>query len=240
MRFDYIGAIEEDPGKMQENTCDPSGRKSACRRHAAGEDPAKRKQILEGAMKEFLEKGFDAASMNDICRAAKVSKGTIYVYFSDKMDLFEALVAEEREKMFAGIDAILESDLPLREKLARFGHRLLETLCSDRVIRSQRIVAAIADRMPEVGERFYDAGAMRTHAALRAVLLREAAAGRIHVPDPELASFQFIELVAAGIWRARLFGKRPSPPGQDEIERLVQAAVEMFLGFYGRDGQPDD
>ena len=64
------------------------------RRHAAGADPAKRAQILEGAAQAFLEKGFDAASMEDVRRAAGVSKGTIYVYFADKAELFEALVAD--------------------------------------------------------------------------------------------------------------------------------------------------
>ncbi|MBN2906203.1 MAG: TetR/AcrR family transcriptional regulator [Rhodobacteraceae bacterium] len=209
----------------------PSGAK--IRRHAAGQDPAKREQILKGAMKEFLDKGFDAASMNEICRAAGVSKGTIYVYFTDKVDLFEALIADEREQMFQGIEALLEEDRPLREKLILFGHRLAEILCSHRVIRSQRIIAGIVDRMPEVGARFYDAGALRTQAALVPLFQREAAAGRIAVPDPGLAGFQFAELVTAGLWRARLFGKRRSPPARAEIETTVQAAVEMFLRAYG-------
>ena len=54
----------------------------ACRpsRIAAGQDPAKRKQILDGARRVFSQMGFDAASMNDITREAGVSKGTIYVW----------------------------------------------------------------------------------------------------------------------------------------------------------------
>ncbi|SIS59873.1 TetR/AcrR family transcriptional regulator [Phaeovulum vinaykumarii] len=203
------------------------------RRHAAGEDPAKREQILQGAMKEFLEKGFDAASMNEICRAAGVSKGTLYVYFADKADLFEALISDQREQMFQGIAAALESDLPLREKLVQFGRRLVEVLCSHRVIRAQRIVAATVDRMPEVGTRFYEGGALRSHAALLNLLRREAAAGRIDAPDLSLAAFQLMELVGAGLWRARLFGKRTLPPDPSEIGRAVESGVAMFLATYG-------
>ena len=44
--------------------------------------------------------GFDAASMNDITREAGVSKGTIYVYFANKEELFEALIEEERRAIF--------------------------------------------------------------------------------------------------------------------------------------------
>ena len=46
-------------------------------RPAAGEDPVKREQILDGALCVFMQMGFDAASMNDITREAGVSKGTL-------------------------------------------------------------------------------------------------------------------------------------------------------------------
>jgi AcrR family transcriptional regulator len=59
---------------------------------AAAEDGAKRRQIVEGARQIFLARGFDAASMSDIARAAGVSKGTLYVYFENKEQLFQAIV----------------------------------------------------------------------------------------------------------------------------------------------------
>jgi len=56
------------------------------------EDSSKRRQILDGARKVFMDLGFDGASMNEIARSAGVSKGTLYVYFADKNRLFEAIV----------------------------------------------------------------------------------------------------------------------------------------------------
>src|SRR3954468_21580601 len=46
------------------------------------EDSSKRRQILDGARKVFMDLGFDGASMGEIARAAGVSKGTLYVYFA--------------------------------------------------------------------------------------------------------------------------------------------------------------
>src|SRR5678816_2117201 len=60
------------------------------------EESSKRRQILDGARKVFLELGFDGASMGEIARAAAVSKGTLYVYFPDKAGLFAAIVEEEK------------------------------------------------------------------------------------------------------------------------------------------------
>ena len=68
-------------------------------------DSAKRRQIIAGARALFLAQGFDGASMDAIARKAGVSKGTLYVYFESKEQLFEAIVEDERgaqaEQIFA-------------------------------------------------------------------------------------------------------------------------------------------
>src|ERR1044072_134597 len=76
-------------------------------RFAAGEDPGKRTQIVDGARRVFLKLGFDAASMNDVTREAGVSKGTLYVYFANKEELFHAMVEAERTRFVATVRAAL-------------------------------------------------------------------------------------------------------------------------------------
>src|SRR5215203_1413969 len=73
------------------------------------EDSSKRRQILDGARKVFMDLGFDGASMNEIARAAGVSKGALYVYFADKSRLFEAIVEDEaleKGKIAYNLDAL--------------------------------------------------------------------------------------------------------------------------------------
>ncbi|SFH96829.1 TetR/AcrR family transcriptional regulator [Albimonas pacifica] len=212
----------------------PPADAAPARRHAAGADPAKRAQILEGAARAFLEKGFDAASMEDVRRAAGVSKGTIYVYFADKVELFEALVADKRDRMFADVISLLEEDLPLRAKLTRFGEALSRVLCSEDVIRAQRIVIGAVARMPGMGERFYRVGPSRMHDRLAALFEAEVAAGRLAVPDARMAAVQFIELVSAGVWRRRLFCGPHAGVEEAEIVRTVASAVELLLRAWGR------
>ncbi len=90
-----------------------------------GQDPVKRSQIIEGARRVFIDKGFEAASMNDITRAAGVSKGTIYVYFANKEELFEALIEEERGAIFDDLYDGARAGGDLRETLIRFGVALV-------------------------------------------------------------------------------------------------------------------
>ena len=225
--------IRAGAGVESEDGAEPGA--APARRHAAGADPAKRAQILEGAAQAFLEKGFDAASMEDVRRAAGVSKGTIYVYFADKAELFEALVADKRDRMFAGVVALLDAPAPLPETLTRFGEALCRALCSEDVIRAQRIVIGAVARMPQMGERFYRVGPSRLHDRLAARFEREVAAGRLAVPDPHLAAVQFIELVSAGLWRRRLFCGEHAPLDDADVARTVAAAVELMMRAWGRE-----
>src|SRR5580692_9836301 len=87
----------------------------------ADEDGAKRRQIIEGARRVFLAQGFDAASMGEIARAAGVSKGTLYVYFDHKEQLFEAIVHEQCQVQAEGLFNLDASDPGVERVLTRLG-----------------------------------------------------------------------------------------------------------------------
>ena len=124
--------------------------------HPLGEeDNSKRRQILDGARKVFMNLGFDGASMNEIARSAGVSKGTLYVYFTDKSRLFEAMVEEEaleKSKIAYNLDPARDVETTLRE----FGRNYVGGMCRPGGGSSIRTVMAIAERMPDVGRRFYE------------------------------------------------------------------------------------
>lgn len=204
-------------------------------RPAAGQDPAKRSQIIDGARRVFIEMGFDAASMNDITRAAGVSKGTIYVYFASKEELFEALIEEERSAIFNDLYNALETGTDLRETLVRYGTALVLKITSDKVMSAQRTVIGICERMPELGARFYERGPKRGHDKLVSFLRRAVDNGHLTIPDPNIAAYQFTELCLAGLFRQRIFGYRPVPPNAEEIGAVVNAGVDVFLKAYARD-----
>ncbi len=93
------------------------------------EESVKRRQIIEGARAVFLAQGFDAASMNDIARAAGVSKGTLYVYFKHKEQLFEAIVEQECEAQAEGIFDLDPNDHDVEAVLTRLGLAYVRFLC---------------------------------------------------------------------------------------------------------------
>lgn len=202
-------------------------------RPAAGTDPQKRRQILEGAGRIFSELGFDAASMSDVARAAQVSKATLYVYFQDKEHLFTAICAEQRDRHIAEKIALLDVDQPIIDVLTRFGVEILSTMSAPFVVAAHRIVIGVAERMPEIGSEFYEAGPVRVINAVASYLDHHVAAGRLNIPDTRLAAAQFCELIQGGLVKARLYGVLKDPPPRDEIDRNVSSGVSLFMAGYG-------
>jgi AcrR family transcriptional regulator len=122
----------------------------------SGEVP-KRRQIIDGACQVFLKRGFDAASMGEIAREAGVSKGTLYVYFKSKEELFEAIVEEQcglQGELIFTFDATTTTSRPCSP-----GSAMRSCACVPHARHlTLRTVIAIAERMPELGAKFYSSG----------------------------------------------------------------------------------
>jgi len=78
-----------------------------------------RSAILAAAVSVFSQKGFHTAEVGEIAKRAGVGKGTIYLYFEDKSQLFAAAVAEGIESIIKQLRGELESDLPFLRHLRR-------------------------------------------------------------------------------------------------------------------------
>jgi AcrR family transcriptional regulator len=199
---------------------------------ASEDDGAKRRQILDGAMAVFLEKGFDAASMGEIARAAGVSKGTLYVYFDDKQALFDAIVQEACHAHAERVFEFDNADHDVAEVLTQLGVAFAMVMCRPEQMSAVRTVIAIAERMPELGRKFYATGPARGIAKLAAYLDAQVAAGVIAVDDTEVAAAQFIDGGLSMLFKPVLFNY--DIPSAERIEYVVRIAVRTFMAAYGR------
>jgi AcrR family transcriptional regulator len=200
------------------------------------DDSAKRRQIVEGARTVFRALGFDAASMGEIAKAAGVSKGTLYVYFKDKDELFQAIVEKECVFQAEGVFDFDVANPDIARELTRMGIAYVNLLCTPEKQSTLRAVMAIAERKPNAGRTFYETGPARGIARLRTYFEAEAAAGRLEIEDYEVAAAQFMESCHATILKPVLFNLAP-PPTPERIEHVVRIAVKTFMAAYGKKGQ---
>src|SRR5580658_1837497 len=188
--------------------------------HDGTDEGAKRRQIMDGARAVFLAQGFDAASMGEIARAAGVSKGTLYVYFDNKEQLFEAIVNEQCQVQAEGLFNLDPNDPDVEGVLMRLGTGFVDYLCQPEKASPLRTVIAIADRMPEIGKRFYEKGPACGIATLATYLKAQVDAGVLAVEDCEIAAAQFLDACQSTLFKPVLFNFAP-PPSSERIARVV-------------------
>ncbi|MHC4042486.1 TetR/AcrR family transcriptional regulator [Bradyrhizobium sp. 23AC] len=194
------------------------------------EDGSKRRQILDGARKVFMDLGFDGASMGEIARAAQVSKGTLYVYFADKSALFEAILEQEAlqfGQVVFNFDPARDAETTLKE----FGRAYIHLLCRPGGGSAIRTVMAIAERMPDVGRRYYARVLDKTINRLSDYLKTHVASGDLRIDDCDLAASQFMELCKASLFLPFVFQAAPAP-SEERMTEVVDSATRMFLAAY--------
>ena len=189
-------------------------------------------EVLAGARHVFLRDGFDGASVDDIARAAGVSKATLYSYFSDKRLLFleiaRAEIATLTDRAMTDIDRMA----PPSQVLMQAGQTIMGFSLSVVGLGIVRLCITEGERFPELAQAFYEAGPQATRAALCDYFAEAEARGELRIDDQELAADQFVELCRADL-QLRLLMRVPPLPGPEDIDRVLGGAVEMFLARYG-------
>jgi AcrR family transcriptional regulator len=188
-------------------------------------------KVIKSAREVFLAEGFGAASMDQIARAAGVSKATLYAHFTSKQTLFGAVIAEECSRMAGALFAPGADHTDVRKILTRLGRNFSELVLDPVKLAGYRVVVAEAGRFPELGEAFYRAGPARVVATLAGYLGEMSDAGYLDVPMPKLAASQFLGMIKAEHYMRRLFAIADEP-GDPTPADVIDAAVEVFMRAY--------
>jgi TetR/AcrR family transcriptional regulator, mexJK operon transcriptional repressor len=152
----------------------------------------KRSAILDGAKTVFLSQGFGLATMDDVAASAGVGKQTVYRHFKSKEALFVGLVSS----MCAQVGGLLASaqdeqaDGSPEVELRELGWLLARSLITPDNLRLYRAIVAEAERLPELGQVFYENGA-KVVRAFAAKILRK----RFDESTAALRAATFVQLV---------------------------------------------
>ena len=80
-------------------------------------DPAKVRRIIDAAIQLFAERPFHEVRMEDIAARAKVAKGTLYLHYKDKEDLFLGIMNDGLQSLVERLEESLKAEMPPEEKL---------------------------------------------------------------------------------------------------------------------------
>jgi AcrR family transcriptional regulator len=184
---------------------------------------ARRTQILEAARSLLIEKGYGDLLLDDVARRAGVAKGTLYLYFSDKRELFAAVKSEIIGSLENAVrTAAGEADAPL-EKLRAAVTQMLAYIDAN-----QDLFLACGPSHP----RARPAGDVRKGfqsyiAALSAAIEPGVRAGRIRAHDPKTGSMMLIAFARMFLMR-KVYHGRTGP-----LAACADEMMDLFLNGLG-------
>jgi AcrR family transcriptional regulator len=186
------------------------------------------REICAAALEVFAEKGFAAAKLDDIARRAGVSKGTLYLYFRDKQDLFRAVVrsaiAPNIEQVTSAISS-LDAPFPdvVRTLLAAFAER--EARLPIGAV--AKMVVGESRNFPELARVWHDEVASRAIGAIAAFIERAQQRGEVLPGDPRLYAFSLMgPMVLGALWRTTLVPAGGQPL---DLHTLAKQHAETVL-----------
>ncbi len=227
---------EQSPDTAAE-PCEPATDSPPEPPHSARAERGEQKyaQVLAGARDVFLSSGFEGASVDDIARAAGISKATLYRHFLDKAALFCAVVTQECKREAEHQPEVCLA-APIGELLLWVAREVLDFNLSAFGQSIYRIAVAESERFPHIGDSFYQSRFVRNQRRLAPALAAAAARGELAAGiDADYAATVFFAICNADLFHRRLFAVDPDPTAE-EREAQARRTVDTFLRAFGPAG----
>jgi TetR/AcrR family transcriptional regulator, mexJK operon transcriptional repressor len=184
-------------------------------------------RLIRVARHAFIAHGYGATSMNQVARAARLSKTTLYTRFPTKADLFRAIVDEQIRRVGGvGIRRIYRpSSDTLATQLRDYIEHMTRISLRGEILQINRLILSEATRFPELGE----AASRRAWVGVRqvAALIEEhALKDRIPCRDPIEAAEVFL-MMNRGWYYGRMLTDRPV--SRAEMSAAIEKILRHFL-----------
>lgn len=213
------------PRKTARHAQQPAPLTARWRRRAG----ARPDEILDAALTTFLDKGFDAARMEDIAARAGLSKAGVYLYFDSKVAVLNALIDREMMPLARRIEALMRAGhadpVQTLRTLATFARVLI---ADGKIFAVPRLVISIAGRFPEIAAHYRAEVVERALGALTGLIRAGIAQGVFRDTDPALAARIFAgPVIFEALWHHVLRGPLMAP------DAAATAADHLDLALNG-------
>lgn len=194
---------------------------------------ARREEIIATASRLFGELGLKATTMEHIAKELGVSKLTLYSRFSDKDELFSAVIKNKcqqhiPENFFADFE-----HLAVEESLFRVALALLQLLTSEGELKMERmLIGADSKEQSQLTRLFYEAGPTQVKKMISNHLIMLDGRKQLCVPDPELSANIFAAMIKGSDIVLRAFMEVTPSATQEQIETYCTAVVKSFIASH--------
>jgi AcrR family transcriptional regulator len=191
---------------------------------------ARPRELLDAALALFVEKGFNATRAEEVAALAGVSKGTLFLYFQSKEDLFKAVIRENIGSLFPAWNEELDAFVGSSAEMVKFAmnswwERVGNTAASGIV----KLVMSEARNFPDVAA-FYQADVVVPGTQLlQRILQRGVESGEFRAMDTDKAVYTLIApMIFLMMWKHSMGACAPSAHIIDP-QKFIHMQVDMLL-----------
>ena len=174
---------------------------------------ARPQELLAAALDLFVERGYAAARLDDVAASAGVSKGTLYLYFENKEELFKAVVRENLVSALAEAEDWIErSTGSSRELLRAFVLSWWESIGQTKLSGISKLMMAESGNFPDVARFYHEEVISRCNALIIGILERGIARGEFRAVDTVNANLVIVApIVMLMMWKHSFHSCRLEP-----------------------------
>jgi AcrR family transcriptional regulator len=185
-------------------------------------------EILAAALALFAEKGFAATRMEDVAARAGISKGTVFLYFPSKEELFRAVVRHDLLPVLAAAEVLVATHQGSAAELLRLlAGRLGAVLATD-LAAIPKLVLAESGNFPSIAQFYAEEVVQRGVALMESVLGRGMASGEFRqLPPRAVLPSLFGPLLMLALWRFSL--GRHSQAVSFDPEEVMATHLDLIL-----------
>jgi AcrR family transcriptional regulator len=197
-------------------------------------------ELLDAALDLFVEKGFAATRVEEVAARAGVSKGTLFLYFPSKLELFKAVVRQSIAGRFDEWQTELETfDGSTSELLRYCFHTWWERIGATKAAGITKVVLSEAGNFPEITSFYRQEVTEVGRQLIRNILQRGVDSGEFRALDMDHAVFLVLApLIFLSMWQY-MVGMCVPDGGVASPERYIDLQVDNLLyGLCVREAAP--
>ncbi len=187
---------------------------------------ARRTAIIDAALDAFTQQGFTATKLDDVADRAGIGKGTIYLYFDSKENLFEEVVRQTlfpiRDAAAARLDSFTGS---ASELLTVHFSDFYVAMGNPKIPPLIAMISGEALRFPAIASFFYEEIISKSQAILRRIISRGVESGEFRPEANEL----YLQLLTAPVLISTTWNLQFREQAPIEIEKYMQMHIEFVL-----------
>ena len=185
-------------------------------------------EIVEAALESFAERGFAATRLDDIARRAGVTRGTLYLYFPSKEDLFKAVIRQSLVPILSRAEqSIADAKGPTADLLSRLIQSFPLAVKDGAATAIPKLIIAEAQNFPDLARFYLDEVVSRGRALIATIVRRGIERGEFRAVDLDHVAYCVMApLLLTALWRHSL---GLYDPGGLDPQALCRLHVDLLL-----------